>query len=184
MARKLRHMLIFLLIILKEPDMPGGSGICPPSSINSIQVGAFSNLCELYHLNLNFNKISSIQFGTISDLPNLKWLNLKGNHISSIQVDTFLNLPELSNNQHDMGRKLSHLLIFLLVILKDPNMPGGSGICEPSSYGMCQNLGLTSIPQNLPSSISVGSFTNLPCLEVLTLSSNKLSHILLGTFYT
>ncbi|XP_019639638.1 PREDICTED: filaggrin-2-like [Branchiostoma belcheri] len=52
-----------------------------------------------------------------------------------------------------MGRKLRHVLIFLLVILKESNMPEAYCGCKPSS--LCkENLGLTSIPQNLPTSIS------------------------------
>ncbi|KAI8502785.1 hypothetical protein Bbelb_194870 [Branchiostoma belcheri] len=52
-----------------------------------------------------------------------------------------------------MGRKLRHILIFLLIILKEPNMPKGDDICAPSSRGRCPNLGLTKIPQNLPTFI-------------------------------
>ncbi|KAI8513071.1 hypothetical protein Bbelb_097100 [Branchiostoma belcheri] len=50
-----------------------------------------------------------------------------------------------------MGRKLRHVLIFLLIILKEPNMPEagcrskcGTYLCE------CTQMLLTSIPQNLP----------------------------------
>eukprot|EP00058_Branchiostoma_floridae_P018340 XP_002603829.1 hypothetical protein BRAFLDRAFT_101332 [Branchiostoma floridae] len=52
-----------------------------------------------------------------------------------------------------MGRKLRHVLIFLLIILKEPNMPEGSCSCEPSSRCKCLFLDLTSIPQDLPTSI-------------------------------
>ncbi|XP_019632664.1 PREDICTED: uncharacterized protein LOC109476223 [Branchiostoma belcheri] len=53
-----------------------------------------------------------------------------------------------------MGRKLRHLLIFLLIILKEPNMPEAVCSCR-SSFCNCNNLDLTNIPQNLPASISV-----------------------------
>ncbi|KAI8482695.1 hypothetical protein Bbelb_395750 [Branchiostoma belcheri] len=59
-----------------------------------------------------------------------------------------------------MGRKLRHVLIFLLIILKEPNMPEAdcSASCVKHAYYPsfkncdCPNLGLTNIPQNLPSS--------------------------------
>ncbi|XP_019632960.1 PREDICTED: uncharacterized protein LOC109476467 [Branchiostoma belcheri] len=53
-----------------------------------------------------------------------------------------------------MGRKLRHVLIFLLIILKEPSMPVAGCSCEPSSSCSCIYLGLTSIPRNLPTSIS------------------------------
>ncbi|XP_078677622.1 uncharacterized protein LOC144914068 [Branchiostoma floridae x Branchiostoma belcheri] len=88
-----------------------------------------------------------------------------------------------------MGRKLQHLLIFLLIILKEPNMPEGGPICAASSQlGKCSNLGLTSIPQNLPSSINnihsirVGTFSTLPKLRCLHLNSNKITSIEVNTF--
>ncbi|KAI8519720.1 hypothetical protein Bbelb_029770 [Branchiostoma belcheri] len=54
-----------------------------------------------------------------------------------------------------MGRKLRHVLIFLLIILKaESNMPEADCSCKPSLHCRCTSMGLTSIPQNLPSSIS------------------------------
>ncbi|KAI8506636.1 hypothetical protein Bbelb_160630 [Branchiostoma belcheri] len=107
-----------------------------------------------------------------------------------------------------MGRKLRHVLIFLLVILKESNMPEAYCGCKPSS--LCkENLGLTSIPQNLPTSISgldlgsnriktlkqlflygnqmtsiihPGAFENLPQLQVLDLGDNQITTIHSGTF--
>ncbi|XP_019640560.1 PREDICTED: uncharacterized protein LOC109482319 [Branchiostoma belcheri] len=62
-----------------------------------------------------------------------------------------------------MGRKLRHVLIFLLIILKEPSMPDSLDNCKfetladydckPSSQH-CRK-GLTSIPQKLPTSISL-----------------------------
>ncbi|KAI8499401.1 hypothetical protein Bbelb_231650 [Branchiostoma belcheri] len=66
----------------------------------------------------------------------------------------------------DMGRKLRHLLIFLLIILEKPNMPECSNICEPSSRGRCPNLGLTNIPQNLPPSTPNGTLASIPGLRI------------------
>eukprot|EP00058_Branchiostoma_floridae_P025721 XP_002611211.1 hypothetical protein BRAFLDRAFT_71171 [Branchiostoma floridae] len=71
----------------------------------------------------------------------------------------------------NMGRKLRHLLMFLLIILKEPNMqvdgwfwgstPKVDRSCAPSlrcdcalsPFCPCNNRGLTSIPQNLPTFI-------------------------------
>ncbi|KAI8517145.1 hypothetical protein Bbelb_057260 [Branchiostoma belcheri] len=52
-----------------------------------------------------------------------------------------------------MGRKLRHMLIFLLILLKEPNMPEAGCSCAPSSQCKCTEMGLTSIPENLPTSI-------------------------------
>eukprot|EP00058_Branchiostoma_floridae_P020620 XP_002606110.1 hypothetical protein BRAFLDRAFT_88020 [Branchiostoma floridae] len=53
-----------------------------------------------------------------------------------------------------MRRKPRHMLIFLLIILKEPNMPEANCSCAPSSSCRCVNKGLTSIPQNLPTTIT------------------------------
>ncbi|KAI8506340.1 corticospinal neuron axon guidance through spinal cord [Branchiostoma belcheri] len=53
-----------------------------------------------------------------------------------------------------MGRKLRHLLIFLLIILKEPNMQEAVCSCAPSAHCKCVEMGLTSIPPDLPTSIS------------------------------
>ncbi|KAI8496951.1 RAM signaling network component [Branchiostoma belcheri] len=49
-----------------------------------------------------------------------------------------------------MGRKL---LIFLLIILKEPDIPEADCSCAPSSHCECSDMRLSSIPQNLPTSI-------------------------------
>ncbi|XP_019643701.1 PREDICTED: uncharacterized protein LOC109484776 [Branchiostoma belcheri] len=54
-----------------------------------------------------------------------------------------------------MGRKLRHVLIFLLIILKELNIPEAGCSCSPSSSRcICRKRGLISIPPNLPTSIS------------------------------
>ncbi|KAI8507859.1 corticospinal neuron axon guidance through spinal cord [Branchiostoma belcheri] len=53
-----------------------------------------------------------------------------------------------------MGRKLRLMLIFLLIILKEPNMPEAACSCAPSAPCKCVEMGLTSIPPDLPTSIS------------------------------
>ncbi|KAI8507532.1 hypothetical protein Bbelb_149120 [Branchiostoma belcheri] len=53
-----------------------------------------------------------------------------------------------------MGRKLRHVLIFLLIILKEPNMPEATcrSKCNPSSCN-CARMGFNRIPQDLPTTI-------------------------------
>ncbi|XP_035692542.1 slit homolog 2 protein-like [Branchiostoma floridae] len=94
-----------------------------------------------------------------------------------------------------MGGKLRHLLIFLLIIMKELNVPEAGCSCEPSSPCRCTSMGLTSIPQNLPTSISMldldgnqitsiqaGSFTNLTRLKALHLHFNMITVIEKGAF--
>ncbi|KAI8497211.1 hypothetical protein Bbelb_251600 [Branchiostoma belcheri] len=62
MGRKLRHLLIFLLLILKEPNTPEELNL-DDNNLNSIQASTFSNLPKIYSLRLSGNKISSIETG-------------------------------------------------------------------------------------------------------------------------
>eukprot|EP00058_Branchiostoma_floridae_P005191 XP_002590679.1 hypothetical protein BRAFLDRAFT_89480 [Branchiostoma floridae] len=94
-----------------------------------------------------------------------------------------------------MGRKLRHLLMFLLIILKEPNMPEADCICAPYSRCVCSNQRLTSIPQDLTTSISdldlrhnkismipPGIFANLTKLGMLDLSNNEITMVKENTF--
>ncbi|KAI8503855.1 Bax inhibitor 1 [Branchiostoma belcheri] len=84
MGRKLRHVLIFLLIILKEQNMPETACICSPSSY-----------CRLQKLDLGSNQIATIDPGAFANLPQLQQLWLGGNHITTIDSSTLANLPQL-----------------------------------------------------------------------------------------
>ncbi|KAI8489040.1 hypothetical protein Bbelb_332640 [Branchiostoma belcheri] len=78
-----------------------------------------------------------------------------------------------------MGRKLRHVLIFLLIILKEPSMPdaGCWDECEYHDHCRCVRMGLTSIPQDLPTTLThLYLHGNLiTSLTKLCLGSNKLS---------
>eukprot|EP00058_Branchiostoma_floridae_P000812 XP_002586300.1 hypothetical protein BRAFLDRAFT_82906 [Branchiostoma floridae] len=87
-----------------------------------------------------------------------------------------------------MGRNMRHLLMFLLIILKEPNMPEADCSCPPTPP--LRRLHLTSIPQNLLTStcwlflshnqikiIQPGAFSNLPQLQLLDLTSNQITLI-------
>ncbi|KAI8487244.1 hypothetical protein Bbelb_350420 [Branchiostoma belcheri] len=83
-----------------------------------------------------------------------------------------------------MGRKLRHVLIFLLIILKEPNMPEADCSCKPSSHCKCIEKRLRCIPPNLPTSIlyhskilQAGTFANLPRLEALYLRNSTIRTI-------
>ncbi|KAI8508040.1 hypothetical protein Bbelb_142800 [Branchiostoma belcheri] len=66
----------------------------------------------------------------------------------------FLKIKDQCRSKDTMVRKLAHVLIFLLIILKEPNMPEAADCsCKPSPVCKCPGMGLTSIPQNLPTSI-------------------------------
>ncbi|KAI8522204.1 Bax inhibitor 1 [Branchiostoma belcheri] len=83
--------------------------------------------------------------------------------------------------QDTMGRKVRHVLIFILIMLKEPSMPEAGCDCKPSSH--C-GKGITSIPQNLPTSISeldLGS-NQINTLQLLWLRYNQITTIPSGTF--
>ncbi|KAI8495475.1 hypothetical protein Bbelb_269300 [Branchiostoma belcheri] len=85
MGRKLRHVLIFLLIILKEPNMPEAVCDC---------------LQEVF---LENNKITTIYSGAFANLPLFQYLQLKKNNMSAIPLpalDLFLSviIIELDGN--------------------------------------------------------------------------------------
>ncbi|XP_019616655.1 PREDICTED: slit homolog 2 protein-like [Branchiostoma belcheri] len=77
--------------------------------------------------------------------------------------------------EDNMGRKLRHWLIFLIIILKEPHMRV-NGDCNCSGWAYickCKGMGLKSIPQNLPATF----------MTVLDLSNNQiptLNHSALG----
>ncbi|KAI8510917.1 hypothetical protein Bbelb_118330 [Branchiostoma belcheri] len=98
------------------------------------------------------------------------------------------SMEELYHEAFDisMGRMRRYVLIFLL-ILKEPNMPEADcrSKCKPSSC-ICTRMGLTRIPQDLPTSISEldsnnitdiqsSAFSNLPKLLELRLEANRIS---------
>ncbi|KAI8500329.1 corticospinal neuron axon guidance through spinal cord [Branchiostoma belcheri] len=75
-----------------------------------------------------------------------------------------------------MGRKLRHMLMLLLIILREPNMPEATCSC-PSPICRCPNLGLSSVPQTLPTSITLlelsnNSFGLLPSISFVKLEEN------------
>ncbi|XP_078681857.1 uncharacterized protein LOC144916597 [Branchiostoma floridae x Branchiostoma belcheri] len=124
MGRKLRHVLVFLLIILKEPSMPEaacrskcdtrscsyrGMGLTSipqdlPTTISGLDLGhnlitsyslTIPKLPRLKKLYLHSNQITMIQAGTVANLPQLQELYLNNNQITMIQAGALANLPQL-----------------------------------------------------------------------------------------
>ncbi|XP_019622338.1 PREDICTED: slit homolog 2 protein-like [Branchiostoma belcheri] len=110
MGRKLRHVLVFLLIILKEPSMPEAACGCKSAFCRCTEMGLTSFPQDLpttiYWLDLS-NQITMIQAGTVANLPQLQELYLNNNQITMIQAGALANLPQLqelylNNNQITM----------------------------------------------------------------------------------
>ncbi|XP_019617805.1 PREDICTED: leucine-rich repeat-containing protein let-4-like, partial [Branchiostoma belcheri] len=176
MGRKLRHVLIFLLIILKEPSMPEVVCSCKPSSgcwcnrvgLTSIPQNLPTSISGL-HLGDNF--ISSIQTGAFANLTRLQSLDLSSNQITKIQSGTFANLPELQVLSLCLNQ-ISELQLQYLCL-------SGNQITE------IQPGALANLPQlqelNLRSSqikiIQAGTFSNLPRLQLLNLFFNRITTI-------
>eukprot|EP00058_Branchiostoma_floridae_P026530 XP_002612021.1 hypothetical protein BRAFLDRAFT_86992 [Branchiostoma floridae] len=185
MGRKLRHLLIFLLIILKEPNMPEADCSCAPSSrcvcqkqgltsipqnlpvsiyqlylshnqITDIQSGSFANLTQLQELHLSSNKITNIEPGTFADLSRLQKLCLSNNQIKEIQPGLLVNLPRL--------------YWLNLAINQIRTIP-------PGSFTNLPKLRLLDLLHNRITDIQAGAFANLPSLQKLVLSINQIKMI-------
>ncbi|XP_019622347.1 PREDICTED: chondroadherin-like [Branchiostoma belcheri] len=190
MGRKLRHLLVFLLIILKEPSMPEAACRCKPSlrcicnnlglisiplnlptwlcllylrnnQITMIQPRAFANLPRLETLCLDYNKITNIHTGTFENLPQLQRLHLYHNQLTKIQSGTFVNLPRLQ------WLALSHNQITMI---------------QPGTFENLPLLQRLYLSDNQITMIQNGTFANLPWLERLFLDRNQIIMIQPGSF--
>ncbi|KAI8502364.1 RAM signaling network component [Branchiostoma belcheri] len=93
MGRKLRHLLIFLLIFLKEPHMPEAACSYLFLTDNQMQAGTFANLPKLEELYLDNNKIRTIP--SVENLPQLQVLDLQSNQMTAILPSAFSLLPAI-----------------------------------------------------------------------------------------
>ncbi|XP_078682004.1 uncharacterized protein LOC144916636 [Branchiostoma floridae x Branchiostoma belcheri] len=191
MGRKLRHVLVFLLIILKEPSMPEAAcrSKCNPNSCSCREMGLTSipqnlpkSITELYliynrittvshpdlvryrnviKVTLSYNQITNIHTGTFENLPRLQELYLSENQITKIESGTFVNLPAL--------QKLSLRSNQLTMIQTGTfvNLPG---------------LQWLDLSYNQLTKIESGTLANLPLLQTLFLSSNQITMIQSGAF--
>ncbi|XP_078662030.1 uncharacterized protein LOC144905990 [Branchiostoma floridae x Branchiostoma belcheri] len=190
MGRKLRHLLIFLLIILKEPNMPEAACSCAPSApckcvemglssippdlptsissldltknyITAVNQSLLLRYGDLTELHLTRNQITMIQPGTFANLSQLLRLRLTSNQITMIQAGAFQNLPRLNLLYLDSNR---------IEMIQ-------SGIFE--NLPQLEKLSLSS---NQIAKIPSGIFANLPQLERLHLSNNLIRNIPSGIF--
>eukprot|EP00058_Branchiostoma_floridae_P025640 XP_002611130.1 hypothetical protein BRAFLDRAFT_88471 [Branchiostoma floridae] len=192
MGRKLRHLLMFLLIILKEPNMPDAGRTCTPSSVRScapprcyssylgltsIPLNLPSSITDLY---LNHNNIAMIREGAFVNLPQLQKLSLHKNQITMIQEGAFVNLPQLqklslSYNQITLIQEGTFVNLAQLQELK----------LSHNKITMLQNGAFVNLPQlktlflsyNNIAMIREGVFVNVPQLQYLNLFSNQITKI-------
>ncbi|KAI8483936.1 hypothetical protein Bbelb_383260 [Branchiostoma belcheri] len=119
-------------------------------------------------------------------------------------------LPTLTETQHkqeqsaeigfmisgEMADKTKRLLVLLLILLKETG-PTAAHSCSCSWYCSCSNRGLSSVPQDLPTSItsltlsgnyittlSQSDFSRYSSLTTLQLQYNQISVINSGAFYS
>ncbi|XP_019632961.1 PREDICTED: carboxypeptidase N subunit 2-like [Branchiostoma belcheri] len=189
MDRKLRHVLIFLLIILKEPNMPEAGCYCRPSwcncrkedltsipqnlptsiseimltnnQITAISSGAFSNLPKLEKMPLSRNQIATIPSGAIANLPKLQELYMTHNQVKYIPSGTFANLTQLQ-------------VLFLF--------HNQITTIESGAFANLTQLQTLALDQNQITTIPSGTFANLPKLQRLGLSYNQITTINSGAF--
>eukprot|EP00058_Branchiostoma_floridae_P005222 XP_002590710.1 hypothetical protein BRAFLDRAFT_89516 [Branchiostoma floridae] len=182
MGKKLRHLLIFLLIILKEPNLqvdgwwrstPKADCKCAPSTdscapsprcdcgnlgLTSIPKNLPKSICSL---DLSTNKIKKIQPGAFSNLPRLQVLKVINNQIRNIQPGTFANLPQLEELR-----------------LADNDMT----LIQPGVFSNLPRLQSLELSRNQIKMIQPGTFANLPQLKTLDLSDNQMGKSPPGLF--
>ncbi|XP_066289169.1 leucine-rich repeat-containing protein 15-like [Branchiostoma lanceolatum] len=191
MGRKLRHLLIFLLIILKGPDMPEAGGSCARNEcqcsnqglmITSIHKKLPPAIDQLFYKD---NQIFSIRPGLFSNLSKLQCLDLSANFkIYRIKNGTFSDLPKLTDLCLHRNKILS-IQVGTFSDLPKPIYPtylplSRNKICSiPRGTFSDLNLCLSS---NRITSIQVGTFTNLLQLKYLNLNKNGIRILEVGTF--
>ncbi|XP_019617828.1 PREDICTED: leucine-rich repeat and fibronectin type III domain-containing protein 1-like protein, partial [Branchiostoma belcheri] len=179
MGGKLQHVLIFLLIILKEPNMPGANYSCEPSHClkepNMLDTSCAPSSCwcrrkgltsippdlppSIESLELRSNHITMIDPDTFKTLPKLRSLILSDNQITMIQVGTFQNLPNLQRLGL-MGNKIT--------------------IIKAKTFQNLPELRYLKLANNQITTIQKDSFQKLPTLERLDLNNNKITIIQAG----
>ncbi|XP_078574704.1 uncharacterized protein LOC144860974 [Branchiostoma floridae x Branchiostoma japonicum] len=207
MGRRLKHMLIFLLIILKEFHMPEASCSCSSSSCSCTSLGLtsvpqnlstsltelslydnqittlsqsdFSKYTNLINLNLNRNDISSIEAGTFSHTSQLQRLYLNGNNLTSIQQGVFNSLNQIQ------GLYLSSNLITHIQSGALSNFPqlrtlylqGNKLSSIPTIKYQFPKLSTLDLNSNNITDIPAHAFSNQPKLSTLYLHSNRISTV-------
>ncbi|KAI8515718.1 hypothetical protein Bbelb_065310 [Branchiostoma belcheri] len=161
MGRKLRHVLIFLLIILKEHNMPEAGCCCP---------GKWSDCChnegltripqnlqrDISELNVGGNSIKTVTPSELFRYTKLTKLCLENNEIRKIKAGTFANslgLEDLSM----VNNKIAEI--------------------QPGSFENLTRLKWLYMWDNRITEIKPGTITNLPQLEEVQLARNQITTI-------
>ncbi|XP_078665902.1 uncharacterized protein LOC144908239 [Branchiostoma floridae x Branchiostoma belcheri] len=202
MGTKLRHVLIFLLIILKEPNMPGANYSCDPSHClkepNMLDTSCAPSSCwcrrkgltsippdlppSIESLELRSNHITSVN-PAINRYRNLSCLHLHDNKIKMIDPGTFKTLPKLRS------LILSYNQITMIQVGTFQNLPNlqkldltGNNITiiKAKTFQNLPELRYLKLANNPITTIQKDSFQKLPTLERLDLNNNKITIIQAG----
>ncbi|XP_078677212.1 uncharacterized protein LOC144913934 [Branchiostoma floridae x Branchiostoma belcheri] len=212
MGRKLVHMLISLIIILKEPNMPEAFCRCPPSSPCRCVYRDLPSIPQdlptsISHLLLSYNHITSVnrsellpyrnlirldlaenRIGFVDSFPNLlqlQNLNLEKNKITEIHSGTFSNLPqllELSLSTNQISDIAADAFANLHWLKKLDLSSNQITIIQSDIFANLQVLKELFLNFNNITTIQSGAFATLTQLEVLWLCQNQITKIQFDTF--
>ncbi|XP_078681990.1 uncharacterized protein LOC144916631 [Branchiostoma floridae x Branchiostoma belcheri] len=167
MGRKLRHVLVFLLIILKEPSMPEAAcrNKCKPHSCSCSGMRLTSIPQDLpktiSDLDLAYSIITTVSQSDLLRYRNVIKVDLAFNRITTIQPGSFANLPRLLQ----------------LILYKNQIR-----MIQPGAFDNLLELKILNLGKNRITTVQVGKFENLPRLQELSLFQNRITTIQPGTF--
>ncbi|XP_069701445.1 leucine-rich repeat-containing protein 15-like isoform X1 [Periplaneta americana] len=132
------------------------------NKILTIEDGAFKNMSSLWLLSLGNNRLKKIRGSGFEGLVALEYLYISGNILDEITPDTFQHLPKLKSLD------LSHNVIYSIY---------------SDAFSANSNLQQLYLSRNSWLYIySEFSFIDVPSLEVLKLSGNKVRHLSVNIF--
>eukprot|EP00058_Branchiostoma_floridae_P018916 XP_002604405.1 hypothetical protein BRAFLDRAFT_79291 [Branchiostoma floridae] len=201
MGRRLRHVLIFLLIILKEPELPEAGCRCSISSpcvINRLRRTPETPCCNCDSLGLKSapqNILKNITFlylgnNQITSFPqnlpkSIIRLELRFNQITSIQTGALSKLPQLDIldvmynriTNINPGIFSSHSLLREVILVSNRIKYLKNG-----AFSNLPKLEYLNLHRNMITSIQPGAFTNVHNLTSLYLDQNQITSIQTGIF--
>ncbi|XP_035690064.1 nyctalopin-like [Branchiostoma floridae] len=192
MGRKLRYVLVFLLIILKEPNMPeaGCKSKCESASVCGCDKMGLTSIPQdlptnISCLELFYNKIKTLNGSELTRYRDLTKLHLNYNQITTIQFSAVSKVSELTvlsiggnrltNIQPGVFSNVPKLTFLYLSANLITNI-------QPGAFSNIPNLLELILCHNLIDNIQPGAFSNLPNFERLQLCSNKINNIQPGLF--
>ncbi|XP_035660561.1 leucine-rich repeat-containing protein 24-like isoform X2 [Branchiostoma floridae] len=211
MDRKLRHLLMFLLIILMVPNLQVAGWLwgssekadsnCTPSSaqnagrscapprcdcralgLTSINVNLPTSFTEL---DLGHNKITMIQKGTFKNLPQLQILDLSKNQITMIQKGAFENLPQLQIlilSSNQIRMIQAGTFVNLPLLQKLYLHNNQITMIQKGAFENLPQLLILHLSNNQITMLQASLLVNLPLLQTLFLHDNQITMIQAGTF--